>query len=71
MPEQNGSADPAAVGHQAHREQIGAFLDAIANDREPELSGEEARKSLEIVLAVYESAKTGREVSLPLAAIPA
>lgn len=33
----------------------------------PIVSGEEARKSLEIILAVYQSARQGREVTLPLA----
>jgi len=62
----SGSADPAAISHQAHREQIGEFISAIATGREPMLTGEEGRKPLEIVLAVYESARTGGEVQLPL-----
>jgi UDP-N-acetyl-2-amino-2-deoxyglucuronate dehydrogenase len=44
------------------------MLDAIATDRDPAITGEEARKPLEIILAIYESSRTGREVSLPLAA---
>jgi UDP-N-acetyl-2-amino-2-deoxyglucuronate dehydrogenase len=54
--------DPAA-----HRAQIADFLQAIAEDRDPLITGEEARKPLEIVLAVYESGRTGREVALPYA----
>lgn len=63
---ETGSADPAAISHYGHREQIREFLAAIATGSEPMLSGEEGRKPLEIVLAVYESARTGREVQLPL-----
>lgn len=63
---ETGSADPAAISHYGHREQIREFLAAIATGGEPMLSGEEGRKPLEIVLAVYESARTGREVQLPL-----
>lgn len=63
---ETGSADPAAISHYGHREQIREFLAAITTGSEPMLSGEEGRKPLEIVLAVYESARTGREVRLPL-----
>lgn len=63
---ETGSADPAAISHYGHREQIREFLAAITTGGEPMLSGEEGRKPLEIVLAVYESARTGREVRLPL-----
>jgi len=60
-----GADDPrsglsSAVG--AHVEQIGDLLRAIEEDREPVLSGEEARKAVAIVLAIYESARTGRPV---------
>ncbi len=63
---------PAATpdsDHQiaGHRTQIADFLEAIADDRDPAVTGGEARKSLEIILAVYQSARTGREIVLPLA----
>jgi predicted dehydrogenase len=31
------------------------------------ITGEEARKPLEVILAIYQSARTGRQVTLPLA----
>jgi UDP-N-acetyl-2-amino-2-deoxyglucuronate dehydrogenase len=65
-PGETGSADPAAISHAGHRAQLADMLDAIERDREPMLSGEEARKPLEIILAVYESARAGREIHLPL-----
>jgi UDP-N-acetyl-2-amino-2-deoxyglucuronate dehydrogenase len=65
-PEETGSADPAAISHAGHRAQLADLLDAIEHDREPLLSGEEARKPLEIILAVYESARAGHEIRLPL-----
>ena len=34
--------------------------------KEPGTPGEEARKSLELVLAIYQAAQTGVEVKLPL-----
>jgi predicted dehydrogenase len=59
--------DPADRQIAGHRAQIADFLEAIASDRDPLITGEEARKSLEIALAVYQSARTGCEVALPLA----
>lgn len=52
------------VTHDAHREQIIDFIEAIINDREPAISGDEARKSVEIVRAIYQSAQEGQAVSL-------
>jgi UDP-N-acetyl-2-amino-2-deoxyglucuronate dehydrogenase len=61
-----GAADPAAISWAGHREQMVDLLAAIEEDRDPAITGEEARKPLEIILAIYESARTGREVTLPL-----
>ena len=68
QPAATGSADPAAIPNAGHRAQIVDLLDAIATDRAPAISGEAARQPLEIILAIYESARTGREVTLPLRA---
>jgi predicted dehydrogenase len=42
------------------------FAHAVLRGEEPHTTGEEARKSLELVLAIYRSARTGWEVILPL-----
>jgi predicted dehydrogenase len=47
-----------------HALQIDDFIAAIVEDREPVVTGREARKALEIVLAIYESARTGGPVTL-------
>ncbi|WP_421106625.1 Gfo/Idh/MocA family protein [Streptomyces sp. NEAU-S77] len=47
-----------------HALQIDDFIDAVAHHREPLVTGREARKALEIVLAIYESARTGGPVDL-------
>lgn len=49
-----------------HALQIQEFLQAILTGREPAVTGEEARKSLEIILAIYQSSRTGLPVRLPL-----
>ena len=64
--ESGGANDPAAISHAGHRVQIADLLEAIETGRQPSITGEEARKPLELILAVYQSAREGREVSLPL-----
>ncbi len=45
---------------------IDEILDARAHNRASISSGEEGYRTLEAVAACYESARTGREVTLPL-----
>ncbi len=61
------SADPPSVYGYSHREVIRDFAHAVLHGEQPHTTGEEARKSLELVLAIYRSARTGQEVALPLA----
>ncbi len=61
-----GAADPAAIGHHAHAALFRDFLEAIEQDRPPIIDGREGLRSVELILAIYESAKTGRRVELPL-----
>jgi UDP-N-acetyl-2-amino-2-deoxyglucuronate dehydrogenase len=58
--------DPAAVAEAAHAAQIEDFVRGVADGRPPAVTGDEARKSLEIILAIYESSRIGTEVRLPL-----
>ncbi len=41
-------------------------IDAIKNNRDPYVTGEDGRRALELVLAVYKSAAEGKPVKLPL-----
>lgn len=45
-----------------HTEQIAEFIEAIREGRAPLVTGREARKSLEIVLAIYESQRVGQPI---------
>jgi len=56
------------IWHHAHRRQIADFMEAVWNDRPPLCTGRDGRKALEIVLAVYESARAGKPIKLPLSA---
>ncbi len=49
-----------------HSVLIADMAQAVLEDREPMIPGSEGRKSLELILAIYQSAKTGKEVKLPL-----
>ena len=42
------------------------MIDAIKNDRTPYVTGEDGKMALELVLAIYKSAKEGKPVKLPL-----
>jgi len=65
--ETSGTAsDPMAFSHATHREQIKDFLTALANGTDPGISGSEGRKAIEIIIAIYQSARTGQAVNLPL-----
>jgi predicted dehydrogenase len=56
--------DPWSFPQTRHRIQIQDMVDAIREDRDPILTGEDARISLAINMAIYESSRTGREVLL-------
>jgi len=45
---------------------VGDWLDAIAKNREPECSGRNGAWAVEMVMAVYHAALSGRRVSFPL-----
>jgi len=58
------AADPAAIEVASHAAQIADLLAAIEEGREPAVDGQAGRDALEIVRAVYESARTGSPVRL-------
>jgi predicted dehydrogenase len=53
-----GVADPAAMTHENHARNLAAFIQAIEENRQFEIDGEEARKSVSLILDIYQSAKT-------------
>ena len=61
-----GAADPAAIGHHGHTAQFKDVLQAIKSHGKPLIDGVEGRRSVEIILAIYKAAETGRTVTLPL-----
>ena len=61
-----GASDPRGITHIGHGDQLRDFLQAIDEHRPPLVDGREGRKSVEIIRAIYLSAKTGQAVKLPL-----
>ena len=58
------AADPAAIEVASHAAQIADLLAAVEEGRAPAVDGQAGRDALEIVRAVYESARTSAPVRL-------
>ena len=60
-----GENPPPTVG-LGHTRVYRDVIDAIQNDRAPAISAEDGRAAIELILAIYRSAATGKPVELPL-----
>lgn len=58
--------NPPNVYGFGHTPLYADMIDAIRNDRQPFVSAEDGKRALELVLAIYQSAKEGRPITLPL-----
>ena len=58
--------DPDTVYGFGHTPLFKDMIDAVLNDREPLVSGEEGKKGMSIILAAYKSRLTGMPVKFPL-----
>ncbi|HEX2059501.1 MAG TPA: Gfo/Idh/MocA family oxidoreductase, partial [Thermoanaerobaculia bacterium] len=56
--------DPVSVYGQSHKAVFADMIDAVLHDRDPKTNGIEARRSVALVLAIYESARTGQPVRM-------
>lgn len=56
--------DPPSVYGYSHKLVIADMVEAIRDDRDPQTNGYEARRSVALVLAIYESARTGQPVTM-------
>ena len=65
-----GAADPKAIGYHGHMLQFQNVLAAIKKGKQPLIDGPEGRKAVELILAIYKSAESGKPVKLPLAGDP-
>lgn len=61
----SGASDPTAIGHQLHLEQWRLFVKAIKENLTPVVDGPTARKSVELIRAIYFSSKEGKLIEFP------
>jgi UDP-N-acetyl-2-amino-2-deoxyglucuronate dehydrogenase len=61
----DGASNPLQLEVGAHQRQFEDFVGAVREGRQPAVDGHEGARSLGLVLAVYESARTGEKVELP------
>ena len=54
------AADPTLV--IGHASQVNDMIDAVINDRDPQVGPMEAMKAVRIINAVYESSRTGKVI---------
>jgi UDP-N-acetyl-2-amino-2-deoxyglucuronate dehydrogenase len=59
-----GASNPAAIGHTAHRKLFSAFINSLRDGKPSMLEGIEGRKSVEIIRAIYDSARAGKRVEM-------
>ncbi|MDE0221964.1 MAG: Gfo/Idh/MocA family oxidoreductase, partial [Spirochaetaceae bacterium] len=62
-PDRGGASDPAGVGIAGHRRQYEEITAAIRAGGAPDIDGRAATAAVAIVLAIYESARSGRPVT--------
>jgi len=60
------AADPRDISYENHRRQMQNLIDTLEGKAEILIDGREGRKAVEIILGMYESAKQGKKVTLPL-----
>lgn len=59
-----GASDPTSIGHLNHKIVIQDMIDAIKENSSPMVDGVEARKSVEVISAIYRSSKEGKLILL-------
>ena len=59
-----GSSDPKSIAHYRHSTNIGEFLKSIETGQRFCIDAREARKSVELITAIYKSAQTRMMVKL-------
>lgn len=60
----SGASDPMAIDFNLHLAQIQDMVEAILEDRDPLVTGEVGRKSLELISGIYKSSKEGKPLKL-------
>lgn len=59
-----GASDPSAISFKPHQWQFEDFIQSLNSGKKSAVEGDEGRKAVEIILAIYKSAETNCEVFL-------
>ncbi len=59
-----GAADPMAISVTPFVREFEDIVSSISEHHQPTVNGQEARRALQLVLAIYESSRTGKPVCL-------
>ena len=62
----SGASNPSTIDFRWHQKQFEDMVEVLKTRRKPFVDGYEARKSIEIILAIYKSAQEGKKIKLPL-----
>ncbi|MFH1567770.1 MAG: Gfo/Idh/MocA family oxidoreductase [Gemmatimonadota bacterium] len=60
------ASDSKTFGTEGHKAQIGEMVQVVRGHGRPQIDGPEGRATLELIVALYESARRGAPVDLPL-----
>jgi predicted dehydrogenase len=61
-----GSERKSSLEPRGHDGQAADFCKALIEGKKPEVTPEDARKTVEVIIGIYKSSKTGKTVKLPL-----
>lgn len=61
---ERAAQEVSLIGEGGHVAQIADFVSAIREGRPPAVDGQEGRRAVALVTAIYEAARTGREVNV-------
>src|SRR5690606_24940342 len=61
--EGSGASDPMAIDFNLHLAQIQDMVESIWENRDPLVTGVTGRKSLEVILGIYQSSKEGKAIT--------
>jgi len=59
------TSDHRAVATEGHAFHVNDLVQAIKEDRDPYVVPRDARKAVDLILSIYESARTGKDVKVP------
>jgi UDP-N-acetyl-2-amino-2-deoxyglucuronate dehydrogenase len=64
QPGETGAKNPGDITSRGHAYQVADMVAALREGRDPAITGEDGRKPLQIIQAVYQSARENREIFL-------